>query len=492
MARDVPAPDEAAWRDRTSEYRSAVDRACSMQDLPQVRDREREQVEGQRDKQRGAKEDSSLLLLRFLGAHARPHNHPSQESVRAMKQDMMLRPRRKPTPFAQAAANTVREQEHEDTGPRRPTPPIARSRPPHPTNTPLFNLYNTQRTAIEDLDEFIRANKREYTAPPVVVPAAGAVGGGTSSSAASAAAAATGGLSSADRDRIEAEVGAVVKTCAAQIEQLKGSVIAAQKEQQAARRRMMAAAAHHRRINPPGGVGGGPAALVNEETIAHLHGVVLALADRLGEVSAAFDKCRAARHSAAAAAAAAYGGGGGGGSGGNGLGLGLAGGALGPGRPPSARAAEAAQRYSNMAAAQAAADAWEGRNNSGGGGGASGGGGGGGGADAAQQQQQQQQQLEAESAALIASLTSRRTQAAQVERSMREVATLNQMLSTAVHHQQQQIELLYDEAVAATRNLRQGNTELRKTVRVNRSTRSYVLALLLTASALLLLFDWLA
>jgi hypothetical protein len=36
MARDVVLPEDAAWRDRTSEYRSAVNRACTMQDVPQV------------------------------------------------------------------------------------------------------------------------------------------------------------------------------------------------------------------------------------------------------------------------------------------------------------------------------------------------------------------------------------------------------------------------------------------------------------------------
>lgn len=56
MARDAVFVDEAAWWDRTPDYRAAVDRACAMQDVPQVRfckaERER------RDKGK----DSSCLL----------------------------------------------------------------------------------------------------------------------------------------------------------------------------------------------------------------------------------------------------------------------------------------------------------------------------------------------------------------------------------------------------------------------------------------------
>jgi hypothetical protein len=38
MARDAPplADEDAAWHDRTADYRAAVDRACAMQEVPQV------------------------------------------------------------------------------------------------------------------------------------------------------------------------------------------------------------------------------------------------------------------------------------------------------------------------------------------------------------------------------------------------------------------------------------------------------------------------
>jgi len=523
MARDAPLADGALWCNRTAEYRAAVDRACAMQEVPPVR---LQRGDGWVSSQTGddsfadARPPPSFSLSR---THARTSHNTGRRPRDEAGDDAGA-------PEGRADALCAGRHQHGASSFRVSSSGVRRGardanadggrigahfvRPPPPpldTHTTSTRRQRTiQRTAIEDLDRFVRANKREYTAPPDAAPRAG---GGAAGAAAAAAASSSGagGLSSAERDRVEAEVGAVVKTCAAQIEQLKASVLAAQKEQQAARRRMMAGGGGARMARRLGAKDSA-AATANEETIAHLHGVVLALADRLGEVSASFDRCRAARHSAAAAAAEAYGGGAGGGGGGFGIGggagagasgAGRGGAATGAGRPPSARAAEAAQRYSNLAAAQAAAQAWDGGgvanddSGAGGGGGGRGGSGGGGsvaatGAALQRQQQQQQQLLESESAALIAQLTSRRTRVRDVERSMREVAQLGGMLSTAVQGQQQQIELLYEEAVAATRSLRLGNAELRKTVRVGRSTRSYVLALLLTASVLLLLFDRLA
>ena len=73
---------------------------------------------------------------------------------------------------------------------------------------------------------------------------------------------------------------------------------------------------------------------------------------------------------------------------------------------------------------------------------------------------------------------------------MREISTLNQMLSTAVMQQVESIETLYNNALEATQHIVQGNVNIRKTIEVNRSTRKYVFVLLLVASLLLLFFDW--
>jgi syntaxin 18 len=78
----------------------------------------------------------------------------------------------------------------------------------------------------------------------------------------------------------------------------------------------------------------------------------------------------------------------------------------------------------------------------------------------------------------------------QAEKAVREVATLNDMLSTAVMHQAEQIEQLYTDSLNATFLVRRGNESLRKTVAVNRSSRRYMVVLLLVATLSLLFYDW--
>jgi len=52
---------------------------------------------------------------------------------------------------------------------------------------------------------------------------------------------------------------------------------------------------------------------------------------------------------------------------------------------------------------------------------------------------------DAENAALQQMLLSRSSDVTRVERSMREIATLNQMFSTAIAHQSEQIEHIYSQ-----------------------------------------------
>ena len=82
------------------------------------------------------------------------------------------------------------------------------------------------------------------------------------------------------------------------------------------------------------------------------------------------------------------------------------------------------------------------------------------------------------------------TQVAQVERTVREITAMEQMISTAVMEQAEAIEQLYNVAVDATTHIKRGNEELRKTIAVNRSSTLYLVVMLLTASAMLVLFDW--
>jgi syntaxin 18 len=109
------------------------------------------------------------------------------------------------------------------------------------------------------------------------------------------------------------------------------------------------------------------------------------------------------------------------------------------------------------------------------------------------QQQHQQQQLvdDQETQQLLDELTRSTQQAAAVERTVREIATMQQMLSTAVMQQAEQIEALYNVAVEATLNVRRGNEQVKRTIAVNASSTRYLVVLLLTLSALMLLFDWL-
>ena len=76
------------------------------------------------------------------------------------------------------------------------------------------------------------------------------------------------------------------------------------------------------------------------------------------------------------------------------------------------------------------------------------------------------------------------------ERTVREIATLNQMFSTAVTHQSEQIEQLYAEAVQATQYIGRANVQLDKAIRVNSSARKYMIVFFLVASLGLLFLDW--
>ncbi len=78
-----------------------------------------------------------------------------------------------------------------------------------------------------------------------------------------------------------------------------------------------------------------------------------------------------------------------------------------------------------------------------------------------------------------------------MERSVREITTMQQMISTAVMEQAEAIEQLYNVAVEATTHIKRGNEEVRKTIAVNRSSTLYIVVMLLVASLMLLLFDWL-
>ena len=103
---------------------------------------------------------------------------------------------------------------------------------------------------------------------------------------------------------------------------------------------------------------------------------------------------------------------------------------------------------------------------------------------------QMQSQVDAQNVALQAELLNMTDQVQHTERTVREIATLNQMFSTAILQQSEQIEQLYTEAVAATGTIGRANVQLDKAIRANRSGQKCMFILLVLASVMLLFLDW--
>lgn len=175
---------------------------------------------------------------------------------------------------------------------------------------------------------------------------------------------------------------------------------------------------------------------VNASTAAHCHGVCLILSERLQYIGKAFDECRAVRYQYLIR------------------------------QRDKARAAQAAAEQVNRSPLSSS----------------SGG----------QQSGLQQAQVasDAENAALQQQLLSTSRDVMHMERSMRDVATLNQMFSTQVVQQSEQIEHIYDQAVQTSLNVTKGNQQLKKALRHNAAARKYIVVLLLLGSCGLLFFDW--
>lgn len=99
-------------------------------------------------------------------------------------------------------------------------------------------------------------------------------------------------------------------------------------------------------------------------------------------------------------------------------------------------------------------------------------------------------QLQSENFALQQDLVQLSDRVQHAEKSVREIASLNQAFSAAIFQQAEQIETLYNEAVQASENIQLGNVQLQKTIRVNKSSRKCLLFLLFVFSVALLFIDW--
>lgn len=102
----------------------------------------------------------------------------------------------------------------------------------------------------------------------------------------------------------------------------------------------------------------------------------------------------------------------------------------------------------------------------------------------------QQQLLDEETRALQVELSSMLDAVQETETKMVEMSALNHLMSTHVLQQAQQIELLYDRAVEATENVELGNKELSQAIQRNTSSRTFLLLFLFVLTFSILFLDW--
>lgn len=105
-------------------------------------------------------------------------------------------------------------------------------------------------------------------------------------------------------------------------------------------------------------------------------------------------------------------------------------------------------------------------------------------------QSAQQLSFQSENYALQQDLSNLTDQAQHAERTVREIASLNQAFSAALFHQAEQIETLYNQAVEVSNHMDMGNVQLRKTVKTNGKSSKWVFIFLVVLSMLLLFADW--
>ncbi|XP_059282987.1 syntaxin-81 isoform X2 [Lycium ferocissimum] len=102
----------------------------------------------------------------------------------------------------------------------------------------------------------------------------------------------------------------------------------------------------------------------------------------------------------------------------------------------------------------------------------------------------QEQLLDNETRALQVELNSLLDSVQETETKMVEMSALNHLMSTHVLQQAQQIELLYEQAVEATQNVELGNKELSQAIQRNSSSRTFLLLFLFVLTFSILFLDW--
>lgn len=226
-----------------------------------------------------------------------------------------------------------------------------------------------------------------------------------------------------ERDSIEHEVTMFVKACQEQIDILKASI----NDEEASSKGWLGIRADSS----------------NADTIAHKHGVVLILSEKLHSVTSEFDRLRAIRFQDA----------------------------LNKARP---------RRKTNPVRNSDPADILKQKHSE---------------VNEPDEiepspQRVQQQLLDDETRALQVELSTLLDAVQETETKMVEMSALNHLMSTHVLQQAQQIEYLYDQAVEATKNVELGNKELTQAIQRNSSSRTFLLLFLFVLTFSILFLDW--
>nr|AFK47396.1 unknown [Lotus japonicus] len=223
-----------------------------------------------------------------------------------------------------------------------------------------------------------------------------------------------------ERDSIEQEVSAFIKTCQEQIDVLKNSI-------------------NNVEENSKGWLGIATAK-ANADTIAHKHGVVLILSERLHPVTAQFDQLRAVRFQDAINRAT-----------------------------PRRKLSRVTRKDSTESRDMELREPDELRS---------------------EPLRVQQQLLDDETRVLQVELTNLLDTVQETETKMVEMSALNHLMSTHVLQQAHQIEYLYEQAVEATKNVEFGNKELSQAIQRNSSNRTFLLLFLFVLTFSIIFLDW--
>ena len=101
-----------------------------------------------------------------------------------------------------------------------------------------------------------------------------------------------------------------------------------------------------------------------------------------------------------------------------------------------------------------------------------------------------QVQLQEENSTLLNELQQMNDSVEQVQQTLVEISSLNQVFSSQIQEQSEQLELLYEEAMQVSMNFEKGNKELTKAKEYNKQGGRIIIIIILLATFSLLFLDW--